>query len=134
MGIPPYREGCAYIVVRRSTRSNKGQHSKYGTRKKRELDVVDDDDGEIRCLCGDNEDDGGFMIQCETCAKWQHGVCMGYESPDEVSDSYACEVCRPDLYKDVSTKADDKKAKTAFAVKKKAVVKEKLVCWNLQKS
>ena len=70
------------------------------------MDIVDDDEGEIRCLCGDNEDDGGFMIQCEKCGKWQHGGCMGYESPDEVSDTYACEICRPDLYKDVTDRQE----------------------------
>ena len=102
MGIPACHD-IAYRVVRRSARSNKGQHSKID--RKRKLDIVDDDEGEIRCLCGENEDDGGFMIQCEKCGKWQHGGCMGYESPDEVSDTYACEICRPDLYRDV---ADDK--------------------------
>ena len=101
-------------IVRRSSRANKGQHSKYGkttggtaTGKKRKVDVVEDDEGEVRCLCGDNEDDGGFMIQCETCQKWQHGGCMGYETPDDVPDSYACELCRPDLYKDVSVKREN---------------------------
>jgi|SRR5437667_7024643 len=103
MGTTPHRKDSTYKVVRRSARSNKGQHSKFGgTKKKKNVDVVDDDNGEIRCLCGDNEDDGGFMIQCEKCTKWQHGGCMGYENPDEVSDTYECEVCRPDLYKDVS--------------------------------
>src|SRR5436305_9041569 len=123
----------ADIIVRRSSRSNKGQHSKFGgvaggARKKRKLDVVEDDDeeGEIRCLCDDNEDDGGFMIQCEKCGKWQHGGCMGYQNPEEVSDSYACELCRPDLYKDVSVeeskegKSNDKKKKEK---KEKIVVK-----------
>src|SRR2546423_1814913 len=101
-----------YLLVRRSSRANKGQHSKLDGgvgRKKKKIDVVDDDEGEIRCLCGDNEDDGGFMIQCEMCNKWQHGECMGYEDEDEVQQSYACELCRPDLYKDVGSKKGETK-------------------------
>jgi Transcription factor S-II (TFIIS), central domain/SPOC domain/PHD-finger len=96
-------------AVRRSSRANKGQHSRFEKRKK--VDIVEDDDGEIRCLCGDNVDDGGFMIQCERCGKWQHGECMGYEDADEVNDSYACELCRPDLYKEVPVKDEKDKAK-----------------------
>jgi Transcription factor S-II (TFIIS), central domain/SPOC domain/PHD-finger len=99
-------------LVRRSSRANKGRHSKYTPKsptgnKKRKVDVVEDDEGEIRCLCGDNEDDGGFMIQCETCQKWQHGGCMGFETMDDVPESYACEQCQPDSYKDL--KAEKKK-------------------------
>jgi Transcription factor S-II (TFIIS), central domain/SPOC domain/PHD-finger len=123
----------AYRVVRRSSRSNKGQHSKIeGAGRKRKVDVVDDDEGEIRCLCGDNEDDGGFMIQCETCGKWQHGECMGYEDPDEVSDSYACEICRPDLYKDVVPKERERKSEVNTSLKKKPS-KEKTVRRNHSK-
>ena len=125
MGIVP-RHIKAYMIVRRSSRSNKGQHSKFEGRKKKKVDIVDDDDdGEIRCLCGDNIDDGGFMIQCETCGKWQHGGCMGYEDPDEVQDSYACELCRPDLYKDVSVKEEDSKTEVKRALKKQS--KDKVV-------
>ena len=115
-------------VVRRSSRSNKGQHSKFGggQRKKRKIDIVEEDEGETRCLCGDNEDDGGFMIQCENCGKWQHGGCMGYENPEEVSESYACEICRPDQYKDVFVKQEGtNKEKTTG--KKKSSSKEKTV-------
>lgn len=116
------------VGPRRSSRSNKGQHSKFGgQRKKRKIDIVEEDDGETRCLCGDNEDDGGFMIQCETCGKWQHGACMGYENPGEVSETYACEICRPDQYKDISAKEEGTKKKEKTAVKKKAPAKEKTV-------
>lgn len=119
-----------YKLVRRSSRANKGQHSKFDSataRKKKKVDVVDDEEeGEIRCLCGDNEDDGGFMIQCEQCHKWQHGECMAYEDPDEVQDSYACELCRPDLYKDVVPKGEEiMEETTTTTTKKKDAKKEK---------
>ena len=134
------RERANSQVVRRSSRANKGQHSKYGkttsatpTAKKRKVDVVEDDEGEVRCRCGDNEDDGGFMIQCERCQKWQHGGCMGYETPDDVPDSYACEQCCPDLYKDVSMKKENpakrkkqkpQKKKVQFTVMKRLILKK----------
>src|SRR5277367_4504089 len=116
------------VAPRRSSRSNKGQHSKFGgQRKKRKIDIVEEDEGETRCLCGDNEDDGGFMIQCDKCGKWQHGMCMGYEDPEEVSESYACEICRPDQYKDVSVKEEGTKKKEKTTAKKKPSTKEKTV-------
>src|SRR5579862_6619256 len=121
----PAFQNEAYSAVRRSSRANKGQHSRFEAqkRKKRKVDIVEDDEGEVRCLCGDNEDDGGFMIQCDMCRKWQHGQCMGYEDPDEVNDSYACELCRPDLYKDINDPAEVVKSK------RKGMAKEKVRCY-----
>jgi hypothetical protein len=66
------------------------------------------------------------MIQCETCNKWQHGECMGYEDPDEVNDEYECEVCRPDLYKDVGI-GKKKPKETKKKAEPKAEPKEKPV-------
>ncbi|KAI0316443.1 hypothetical protein OF83DRAFT_1126662 [Amylostereum chailletii] len=56
-----------------------------------------------RCVCGrtgeDDAEAGEFMVQCETCSVWQHGLCMGYESESQVlSNDYYCEECRPDLH------------------------------------
>lgn len=49
---------------------------------------------------GEDETDAGeFMVQCETCKVWQHGLCMGYDSEDQVHDAdYYCELCRPELH------------------------------------
>src|SRR5271163_4067538 len=115
-------------AVRRSSRANKGQHSRF-EKKRKKVDIVEDDDGEIRCLCGDNVDDGGFMIQCEKCGKWQHGECMGYQDADEVNDSYACELCRPDLYKEVPVKEETDKVK---AMPKKETAKPVLHTLSLK--
>lgn len=49
----------------------------------------------IRCLCGDNWDDVGYMLACELCQVWQHGPCVGVTAKEE-PDAYYCELCRPD--------------------------------------
>jgi hypothetical protein len=127
MGIPHDVEKTD-TLVRRSSRSNKGQHSKLaGQRKKRKIDIVEDDDGETRCLCGDNEDDGEFMIQCESCRKWQHGICMGFKDSKKFKEPYACEICRPDQYKNVSVKEEGTKKTEKTTAKKKPPPKEKTV-------
>jgi hypothetical protein len=42
------------------------------------------------------------MVQCETCKVWQHGLCMGYESEDQLhDDDYYCEKCRPEQHTDL---------------------------------
>lgn len=38
------------------------------------------------------------MAECEICHAWQHGTCMGYQSPETMPLHYYCEQCRPDLY------------------------------------
>ncbi|KAF9012365.1 hypothetical protein BDQ17DRAFT_1343753 [Cyathus striatus] len=68
----------------------------------------EEEQGITRCVCGSTEDDpdaGEFMVQCETCKVWQHGLCMGYQSEDQVhDDDYYCEQCRPELHVDLLKK------------------------------
>ena len=48
----------------------------------------------IKCICSYQHDDG-FLIECNKCNEWQHGVCMGVEK-DIVPDVYECSVCMPE--------------------------------------
>ena len=48
----------------------------------------------IKCICSYQHDDG-FLIECNKCNEWQHGVCMGVEK-DIVPDVYGCSVCMPE--------------------------------------
>ncbi|XP_032897725.1 PHD finger protein 20 isoform X9 [Amblyraja radiata] len=67
-----------------------------------EVDVTtnpyDTGDGEdsqlevVRCIC-EVEEENEFMIQCEECLCWQHGVCMGLLE-DSVPEIYTCYMCR----------------------------------------
>ena len=54
---------------------------------------VDPDAGVIGCICG-IEDDDGFTVQCDICFRWQHCICMGFYSSDEIpEDEYKCYFC-----------------------------------------
>ena len=53
-----------------------------------------EDNTEIRCICGFQEDDG-FTIQCEGCGSWEHGLCFGYFDEVSAPDTYFCELCVP---------------------------------------
>ncbi|XP_066442725.1 PHD finger protein 20 isoform X2 [Eleutherodactylus coqui] len=66
-----------------------------------EIDVTNADedmeDGEaeceiVRCMC-EVQEENDFMIQCEECLCWQHGVCMGLLE-DTVPEKYTCYVCQ----------------------------------------
>uniref|UniRef100_H3BEB9 PHD finger protein 20 n=1 Tax=Latimeria chalumnae TaxID=7897 RepID=H3BEB9_LATCH len=57
--------------------------------------MPDCDDGEfglVRCIC-EVQEENDFMIQCEECLCWQHGVCMGLLE-DNVPEKYTCYICR----------------------------------------
>lgn len=56
----------------------------------------EEEEGEIRCICG-KDVDKGLMIQCEKCLVWQHGLCMGIKTEDEVPDNWFCEICQRQL-------------------------------------
>ncbi|XP_078664482.1 PHD finger protein 20-like isoform X3 [Branchiostoma floridae x Branchiostoma belcheri] len=45
----------------------------------------------VHCLCNYPEEDG-FMIQCEVCMCWQHGMCVGL-TEETVPKKYVCFAC-----------------------------------------
>ncbi|XP_063816219.1 PHD finger protein 20 isoform X2 [Pseudophryne corroboree] len=46
----------------------------------------------VRCMC-EVQEENDFMIQCEECLCWQHGVCMGLLE-DNVPEKYTCYICQ----------------------------------------
>ncbi|XP_073415511.1 PHD finger protein 20 isoform X2 [Dendrobates tinctorius] len=62
-----------------------------------EIDVTNAEEDEaeceiVRCMC-EVQEENDFMIQCEECLCWQHGVCMGLLE-DTVPEKYTCYVCQ----------------------------------------
>ncbi|XP_025070442.1 PHD finger protein 20 isoform X2 [Alligator sinensis] len=57
-----------------------------------DFDEEDSDFEIVRCLC-ELEEENDFMIQCEECLCWQHGVCMGLLE-DNVPEKYTCYICQ----------------------------------------
>ncbi|NXT71299.1 PHF20 protein, partial [Chaetops frenatus] len=46
----------------------------------------------VRCVC-EVKEENDFMIQCEECLCWQHGVCMGLLE-DNIPEKYTCYICQ----------------------------------------
>ncbi|XP_072773129.1 PHD finger protein 20 isoform X6 [Taeniopygia guttata] len=46
----------------------------------------------VRCIC-EVKEENDFMIQCEECLCWQHGVCMGLLE-DNIPEKYTCYICQ----------------------------------------
>lgn len=85
-----------------SISSKLGSSSATGTAEPHEEDA--EEQGITRCICGLNEEDadgGEFMVQCETCNVWQHGLCMGFKSEVELQDDYHCEQCKPERHQEL---------------------------------
>ncbi|NXE38062.1 PHF20 protein, partial [Ptilorrhoa leucosticta] len=56
-------------------------------------DEAEENDFEIvRCVC-EVKEENDFMIQCEECLCWQHGVCMGLLE-DNIPEKYTCYICQ----------------------------------------
>ncbi|XP_057358929.1 PHD finger protein 20 isoform X3 [Manis pentadactyla] len=70
-----------------------GQDIDVTTNPDEELDGDDRYDFEVvRCIC-EVQEENDFMIQCEECQCWQHGVCMGLLE-ENVPEKYTCYVCQ----------------------------------------
>ncbi|XP_048205071.1 PHD finger protein 20 isoform X2 [Perognathus longimembris pacificus] len=70
-----------------------GQDVDVTTNPDEELDGDDHYDFEVvRCIC-EVQEENDFMIQCEECQCWQHGVCMGLLE-ENVPEKYTCYVCQ----------------------------------------
>ncbi|XP_023107051.1 PHD finger protein 20 isoform X2 [Felis catus] len=70
-----------------------GQDVDVTTNPDEELDGDDRYDFEVvRCIC-EVQEENDFMIQCEECQCWQHGVCMGLLE-ENVPEKYTCYVCQ----------------------------------------
>jgi len=46
----------------------------------------------VHCICSHTEGDG-MMVQCDSCLTWQHGQCLGIDSPNQVPEKYVCSIC-----------------------------------------
>ncbi|XP_005384824.1 PREDICTED: PHD finger protein 20 isoform X4 [Chinchilla lanigera] len=70
-----------------------GQDVDVTTNPDEELDGEDHYDFEVvRCIC-EVQEENDFMIQCEECQCWQHGVCMGLLE-ENVPEKYTCYICQ----------------------------------------
>ena len=66
---------------------------KYIQRWKTQLDRGDIFKTDIYCVCK-GPYTGSFMIQCDSCREWFHGVCVGVTSEQaKTIDTYECPQC-----------------------------------------
>ena len=54
---------------------------------------------DARCFCGRGYNTGEFMLDCDSCHRWFHGVCVGVDTSNDTSDdampqSWFCDNCR----------------------------------------
>lgn len=50
---------------------------------------------QTRCCCGSGAE-SYFMVQCESCYRWQHGDCVGV-TPETGLVGYICYACVPSM-------------------------------------
>ncbi|KAK4548368.1 hypothetical protein LTR36_010239 [Oleoguttula mirabilis] len=70
------------------------QNQRYGASL---LDGAHEDDGQISCFCGYNDDDGN-TVACDNCNRWNHTICYypqydGRELPEGLE--HYCVECKP---------------------------------------
>jgi hypothetical protein len=83
--------------------NKKNNNNKIKDENKNELPsyAVGPDAGIISCVCEYDHDDG-LTIQCDKCFRWQHLICMGFESITDTPDDFQCNLCNENLHVDAS--------------------------------
>ncbi|KAF1972787.1 hypothetical protein BU23DRAFT_508127 [Bimuria novae-zelandiae CBS 107.79] len=63
----------------------------------------DQADAIVRCVCGDQRDNGPKMICCDKCEVWQHNRCLHLPQDDQYWENrdYFCEQCRPEEHQEL---------------------------------
>ena len=54
--------------------------------------VLGADNDHVICCC-DEQNESGFMLQCDRCETWQHGKCMKLKH-GQTPEKYYCHICR----------------------------------------
>jgi len=54
----------------------------------------------VQCECGKSTS-GGFMIECDQCHKWQHGVCVNINQ-EKIPEAYTCPKCKKGMFSEYS--------------------------------
>jgi len=88
-----------------STGTKQPKTPKRGDSSSEEESETEQQNGDIRCICGDNSDHG-LMIQCEKCDVWQHSICVGIRGDKSVPKHYYCEICAPRTFKCLCNKGE----------------------------
>lgn len=60
-------------------------------------EILPEDSGVIRCICGYDHDDE-FTIQCERCNAWLHAVCVDIFNSESVPETFICPLCSGSPY------------------------------------
>ena len=47
----------------------------------------------ILCKCGVTYDDGGHMLQCDSCWSWSHSSCQGLSQDEAEQTDFVCSAC-----------------------------------------
>ncbi|XP_074596681.1 uncharacterized protein LOC141851791 [Brevipalpus obovatus] len=47
----------------------------------------------MNCMCG-KKDQTGVIVQCECCLTWQHLMCLGIESDQDLPEVFVCSMCK----------------------------------------
>ena len=94
-GTDDYMPSTATATVDYQSNLNATQYiiTETGTNGAAQSQVVEEDDGVIRCICSIADDDG-YTIQCDRCLVWQHMACVGITA-NTIPDTYLCERCYP---------------------------------------
>ncbi|OJA19253.1 hypothetical protein AZE42_11087, partial [Rhizopogon vesiculosus] len=62
----------------------------------------------LNFLTEEDADAGEFMVQCEICYVWQHGLCMGHQHEADLQDEYHCEKCKPEHHQELLKRFTEK--------------------------
>ncbi|KAI9247390.1 hypothetical protein EDC94DRAFT_664603 [Helicostylum pulchrum] len=92
-------EPCHKKYKNRNGLSYHLQRCKYRTKEEKEGSGLQEE-SVINCICTQNTDEHGTMVQCDKCQIWLHSECVGL-TEDALDDAFHCASCKEKISTDL---------------------------------
>lgn len=56
--------------------------------------TMSDEGEEFACACGVDPIEGDLHVDCDSCHRWFHGICVGFQAHHDMSATWYCDDCR----------------------------------------
>lgn len=95
-GLAYHLERCKYTLKQGGESNGNGSSNNSGKEEAEEQSSSSSQNGDnvIHCVCSQNTDEHGTMVQCDKCRIWLHSECVGLTEENADDVVFHCQTCK----------------------------------------